>query len=60
MDKQCLFFSFFLFFKSLLDLELKFNFLNFFQKEMKSMLEVGGVTQESSWTSKTLKDLLMI
>lgn len=45
MDKQLPFLSFF--FKSLLELEVKFNFLILGKRNKKY-----GVTQESSWTSK--------
>lgn len=51
--------AFFIFFKSLLYLELKFNFLILGERKWKICwgLGWGRVTQESSWT---LKDLLMI
>lgn len=43
---------FFFFFKSLLELEVKFNFLILGKRNKKICWGGGGVTQESSWTSK--------
>lgn len=49
MDKQLSFLSFFL--KSLLELQVKFNFI-ILEKSYKKTCGGKGVSRESSWTSK--------